>query len=39
MQIKNMFRDDINRKINGVIQVEQDKTDVVETGSKGICSH
>ena len=30
MQIKNMFRDDINRKINGVIQVEQDKTDVVE---------
>lgn len=30
MQIKNMFRDDINRTINGVIQVEQEQIDVVE---------
>lgn len=30
MQIKNMFKDDINRKINGVIQVEQEEIDVIE---------
>ena len=29
MQIKNMFRDDINRNINGVVQVEQEEKDVV----------
>lgn len=30
MKIKDMFKDDINRTINGVVQVEQDKEDVVE---------
>lgn len=30
MIIKNMFKDDINRKINGVIQVEQEDETVVE---------
>lgn len=29
MQIREMFRDDINRNINGVVQVEQKKEDVV----------
>ena len=29
MKIQSMFRDDINRKINGVVQVEQDKNDVI----------
>ena len=30
MKIKEMFRDDIDRTINGVVQVEQDKEDVIE---------
>lgn len=30
MQIYDMFADDINRKINGVIQVEQSDDDVIE---------
>ena len=30
MYIKNMFRDDIDRKINGVVQVEQDTADVIK---------
>ncbi len=30
MKIKEMFKDDIDRKINGVVQVEQDKEDVVK---------
>ena len=29
MQIKNMFHDDINRPINGVIKVDQDADDVI----------
>lgn len=29
MQIKNMFKDDINRKINGVVKVDQDTADVI----------
>ena len=30
MIIQKMFKDDINRQINGVIQVEQNQEDVVE---------
>lgn len=30
MKIKEMFKDDINRQINGVVQVEQKKEDVIE---------
>ena len=30
MRIYDMFADDINRKINGVIQVEQSDDDVIE---------
>lgn len=30
MKIKEMFRDDIDRTINGVVQVEQEKEDVIE---------
>ena len=30
MKIKEMFKDDIDRTINGVVQVEQDKEDVIE---------
>ena len=30
MKIKDMFEKDINRPINGVVQVEQDKADVVK---------
>ena len=30
MKIKDMFENDINRPINGVVQVEQDKADVVK---------
>ena len=30
MLIQNMFQDDINRKINGVIKVNQDDQDVIE---------
>lgn len=30
MKIKNMFRDDINRSINGVIQVEQEENNVIK---------
>ena len=30
MRIKEMFKDDIDRTINGVVQVEQDKEDVIE---------
>lgn len=30
MQIKEMFKDDIERKINGVVQVEQEKEDVIK---------
>lgn len=30
MQIRNMFAEDINRPINGVIKVDQDSTDVIE---------
>ena len=30
MRIQNMFRDDINRQINGVIKVDQDANDVIE---------
>lgn len=30
MKIKDMFRDDINRNINGVVQVEQEKEEVIE---------
>lgn len=30
MIIKNMFNDDINRKVNGVIKVDQDATDVID---------
>lgn len=30
MKIKNMFRDDINRPINGVIQVEQEEKNVIK---------
>lgn len=29
MKIQTMFRDDINRKINGVVQVDQDRKDVL----------
>ena len=29
MRIQNMFQDDINRKINGVIKVNQDDLDVI----------
>lgn len=29
MKIKEMFRDDIDRTINGVVQVEQEKEDDV----------
>lgn len=30
MRIQNMFCDDINRQINGVIKVDQDANDVIE---------
>ncbi len=30
MTIQNMFHDDINRKVNGVIKVDQSSTDVIE---------
>ena len=30
MRIQNMFYDDINRQINGVIKVDQDANDVIE---------
>lgn len=30
MMIRNMFREDINRPINGVIKVDQDASDVIE---------
>lgn len=30
MIIRDMFRDDINRKVNGVIKVDQDSTDVID---------
>ena len=30
MEIKKMFKDDIDRTINGVVQVEQEKEDVVK---------
>ena len=30
MRIQNMFLDDINRKINGVIKVNQDDLDVIK---------
>lgn len=30
MKIRDMFKDDINRQINGVVQVEQKKEDVIE---------
>ena len=30
MQIHNMFAEDINRPINGVIKVDQDTADVIE---------
>ena len=30
MRIQNMFHDDINRQINGVIKVDQDANDVIE---------
>ena len=30
MRIQNMFHDDINRQINGVIKVDQDAHDVIE---------
>lgn len=30
MKIKNMFKDDINRSINGVIQVEQEENNVIK---------
>ena len=30
MRIQNMFQDDINRKINGVIKVNQDDLDVIK---------
>ena len=30
MKIKNMFKDDINRSINGVIQVEQEESNVIK---------
>ena len=30
MKIRDMFRDDIDRKINGVVQVEQEKEDVIK---------
>ena len=30
MKIKQMFKDDIDRKINGVVQVEQEQEQVVE---------
>lgn len=30
MMIRNMFAEDVNRQINGVIKVDQDKTDVIE---------
>lgn len=30
MKIQNMFCDDINRPINGVIKVDQDANDVIE---------
>jgi hypothetical protein len=30
MMIRNMFREDINRPINGVIKVDQDAADVIE---------
>ena len=30
MKIKEMFKDDIDRTINGVVQVEQDKEEVIK---------
>ena len=30
MKIKEMFRDDIDRKINGVVQVEQNQNQIIE---------
>lgn len=30
MKIKDMFKDDIDRTINGVVQVEQEKEEVVK---------
>lgn len=30
MMIRDMFAEDINRSINGVIKVDQDTTDVIE---------
>lgn len=30
MQIRNMFAENINRQINGVIKVDQDTADVIE---------
>ena len=30
MMIRDMFAEDINRQINGVIKVDQDTTDVIE---------
>ena len=30
MMIRNMFAENINRQINGVIKVDQDTTDVIE---------
>ena len=30
MRIQNMFHDNINRDINGVIQVDQDANDIIE---------
>lgn len=30
MRIKNMFQDDINRQINGVIKVDQDAADIID---------
>ena len=30
MIIRDMFKDDINRKVNGVIKVDQDSADVID---------
>ena len=30
MRIENMFQEDINRKINGVVKVDQDTADVLK---------
>ena len=30
MRIQNMFHDDINRRINGVIKVDQDEHEIIE---------